>query len=459
MCYALNIIGTANSILGNYKKAIEFYEKALKAGKAIKNKNIITLSLRNKGTVFLQRSDYANAMILYNQALKVSEYSGNKKLIASLFNNIGLIYMDLKDYNESLKYLKQSLKKYREINSPKGISKLLNNIGTVYRFQGKNQKALEYYEESLKLMIKSKSGYAIAVCYNNIGMTNNNLDNTKQAADFFQKGLAINIKTGNKKGHARSLISMGNLYLKLKKDSVEAFGLLALKIAQKIGSSEEIADAAELLYKTFKRKGKEKQALEMYELKVYTMDNILSDDARLAIIRQGIKTEYEKKALEKEIEHEKQISADKLKDQKEKFSIIALFILLIFFSGMYLRINYMNNLNERNKLLHEIELLKERSLTKMISTNNALEIKDAVLNKEKIEKAVNGKLNQTDWNALNAIFKNPSITNKEIAAEISMSYEGTCSSLRKMYKLFNLKSSRNNKMTLILEATRISNEK
>ena len=119
----------------------------------------------------------------------------------------------------------------------------------------------------------------------------------------------------------------------------------------------------------------------------------------------------------------------------------------------------MNNLNERNKLLHEIELLKERSLTKMISTNNALEIKDAVLNKEKIEKAVNGKLNQTDWNALNAIFKNPSITNKEIAAEISMSYEGTCSSLRKMYKLFNLKSSRNNKMTLILEATRISNEK
>ena len=290
-------------------------------------------------------------------------------------------------------------------------------------------------------------------------MTNNNLDNTKQAADFFQKGLAINIKTGNKKGHARSLISMGNLYLKLKKDSVEAFGLLALKIAQKIGSSEEIADAAELLYKTFKRKGKEKQALEMYELKVYTMDNILSDDARLAIIRQGIKTEYEKKALEKEIEHEKQISADKLKDQKEKFSIIALFILLIFFSGMYLRINYMNNLNERNKLLHEIELLKERSLTKMISTNNALEIKDAVLNKEKIEKAVNGKLNQTDWNALNAIFKNPSITNKEIAAEISMSYEGTCSSLRKMYKLFNLKSSWNNKMTLILEATRISNEK
>jgi tetratricopeptide (TPR) repeat protein len=459
MCYALNIIGTANSILGNYAEATESYEEALKTGRSINNNNIISLSLRNKGTIFLQRSDYANAMIFYNQALKVSEKSGNKKLIASLYNNIGLIYMDLKDYKESLKYLEQSLNKYREINSPKGISKLLNNIGTIYRFQGKIQKALEYYEESLKLMRKSKSGYAIAVCYNNIGMSNNELGNKQLAADYFHRGLNINKNTGNLKGLSRSLISLGNLYLELKKDSVEEFGSLALKIAQEIGSSEEIADAAELLYNTYKGKGKEKQALRMYELQVHTMDSILSDDDRLAIIRQGIKTEYEKKALKKEIEHEKQMSAGKLKDQKEKFSIIGIFILLIFFSGMYLRIKYMNNLSERDKLFHEIELLKEKSLTKMIAANNSLEIKDVVLDKEKIEKAVSGKLNQTDWNALNVIFKNPSVTNKEIAAEISMSYEGTCSSLRKMYKLFNLKSSRNNKMTLILEATRISNEK
>ena len=59
---------------------------------------------------------------------------------------------------------------------------------------------------------------------------------------------------------------------------------------------------------------------------------------------------------------------------------------------------------------------------------------------------------------LNLILNKPSISNKEIAAEVSLSVEGVSSSLRRMYQAFEINSSSNKKITLIMKATRLSFE-
>ena len=111
---------------------------------------------------------------------------------------------------------------------------------------------------------------------------------------------------------------------------------------------------------------------------------------------------------------------------------------------------------EKSRLLQQIELIKQKSIS--ASINSDKQNPKFKLDKQKIEATINAKLNETDWKILNIIYDNPSISNREIADKVSLSLEGTSSSLRKMYRIANLKSSGNKKLALVIEVTKISGE-
>lgn len=78
------------------------------------------------------------------------------------------------------------------------------------------------------------------------------------------------------------------------------------------------------------------------------------------------------------------------------------------------------------------------------------------LDREKVNGAVDGKLNETDWSILEQLFDDASLTNPELARRVSRSREGVSSSLRKMYRLFDLPDSGNKRISLILCVAKIS---
>ena len=79
------------------------------------------------------------------------------------------------------------------------------------------------------------------------------------------------------------------------------------------------------------------------------------------------------------------------------------------------------------------------------------------LNIEKIQQRINKNLNETDQKVLNILLENPVITNKELADKVCLSIDGVGSSLRRMYDYFNIKESKYKKISLLLEAIRLSN--
>ena len=79
-------------------------------------------------------------------------------------------------------------------------------------------------------------------------------------------------------------------------------------------------------------------------------------------------------------------------------------------------------------------------------------------NREKIELAINKKLNDTDWNVLNILLKEPDISNKELAEKAFMSVDGIGSSLRRMYLYFDIKESKYKKIALITAAIKASSK-
>ena len=118
----------------------------------------------------------------------------------------------------------------------------------------------------------------------------------------------------------------------------------------------------------------------------------------------------------------------------------------------YFRSKIKKNQAKRELLLNEIERLKSNTSREIIVDSNKFE-----LNIEKIEHAINRKLNVTDWKVLKILLENPVITNKEIAEKVFMSVDGIGSSLRRMYEYFNIKESKYKKISLLLEGIKISN--
>ncbi len=80
------------------------------------------------------------------------------------------------------------------------------------------------------------------------------------------------------------------------------------------------------------------------------------------------------------------------------------------------------------------------------------------LQKEKIEVAIGSKLGASAWEILQILADNPTMGNQEIAEQIFLSVEGVSSSLRRMYTTFGVRSTRNKRIALVIEAIRLSEE-
>ena len=79
-----------------------------------------------------------------------------------------------------------------------------------------------------------------------------------------------------------------------------------------------------------------------------------------------------------------------------------------------------------------------------------------LLDRSKIQAAIDGNLNDTDWNILNVIYDDPILVTKAIAERVSLSPAGAKSSFNKMYKLFNIPDSKNKKLSLIMRVVELS---
>ena len=191
-----------------------------------------------------------------------------------------------------------------------------------------------------------------------------------------------------------------------------------------------------------------------------SMDSILHMEA-LKYIQEsnGLKSAgdlgYEKKLEEIRINYEKEIRDSQRRNENLILIFVGTITFAIFVFGFFMRNRKKSNLREKERLLQQIEDLKKKLSAQSLSTSKK-DKKSFSLDKERLEKAINSKLGESSWKILNLIFETPSISNKDIAEKVSLSVEGVSSSLRRMYQAFEINSSSNKKITLIMKATRLS---
>jgi cbb3-type cytochrome oxidase subunit 3 len=186
---------------------------------------------------------------------------------------------------------------------------------------------------------------------------------------------------------------------------------------------------------------------------VYALENT----PQLVSHKSNIKLSHEKKLEEVRSNFEKEIKDSQNRIRNIFFFLLEIFSIAIIVFWFYFSKKEKVNTAEREKLHYQIDSLKKKLAVQSVATPVSSK-KSLSLSKERIEKAINNRLGESSWMILIIIFNNPSISNKEIAEKVSLSVEGVSSSLRRMYQAFEINSSSNKKITLIMKATRLSFE-
>ena len=196
---AYNNLGLAYDSKGDYDKAIEYYQKALKINlkKPGPEHPDVARNYNNMGEAYREKGDYDKAIEYYQKSLKINL----KKLepehpdVAFNYNNLGLAYDSKGDYDKAIEYYKKSL----EINLKKlgpehpSVARGYNNLGDSCRIKGDYDEAIEYFQKALKVNLKmiGPEHPDVAVMYSNLGMTYFDKWDYDKAFEYFQKALNI----------------------------------------------------------------------------------------------------------------------------------------------------------------------------------------------------------------------------------------------------------------------------
>jgi serine phosphatase RsbU (regulator of sigma subunit)/Tfp pilus assembly protein PilF len=438
---AYNNVGVLASSHGDLPKALEYYQKSLKAQEEIKEKLGIAHSLNNIGLVYQDLGNIPMALEYYHKSLKINEEINEKKGIARTLTDIGVIYNSLGDIPKALEYFHKSLKIREEIKDRRGIATTLNNIGTVFNYQGDNTKALEYYYKSLKIdeEIKNKSGIATSLV--NIGFIYEKQLDLPKALEYYLRSLKIYEEIQHKKGIAVSLNNIGVIYdhqgdktkgleyyyksLKIKeeikdKDGIAgslnniagslmeqgmisealSFAARGMQVAKELGFPDNIKSSANTLKRIYKKQNKFKEAFAMYELETQMRDSINNAATKKASIKKQFQYQYEKKAAADSVKNGEEqkvknalLAAQKAQLKQEKTKSYALYgglALVLVFSGFMVNRFRVTNKQKQIIELKEIETQKQNIVItqqKHLVEEKHKEITDSINYAERIQRS------------------------------------------------------------------------
>jgi tetratricopeptide (TPR) repeat protein len=392
---ALNNLGVYYDNQNNYEKAKESYSESLKIKHTLGDLKGTAIILGNLGFIYKNIGNIPKALDHFSQSLKIQEKIGDKPGLAINLINTGAIYQTLGDNTKALEYYEKSLIIEEAMGNKEGIINALVNIGSLMSEQRNFSKAKEFLERSLKLSLELDHKNGITSSLNNLGNLAYYKGNLSEALEYFFKSLKIKEEVGDQLGTINVLHNIGRIYytkgelIKAQQNASKAF-----EIARDLGYPKKIESSAKLLKDIYKKTGKYKEALEMFELQIKMKDSINNEYSRKAVIKTQLKYEYEKQAAADSVEHAKESEIKNVLLQKQTAEIkakrnqqYALFgglgLVIIFAGFMYNRFK----ITQKQKVIIESqkEIVEEQ---KKLVEEKQKEILDSIHYAKRIQTAL-----------------------------------------------------------------------
>lgn len=137
--------------MGQFDKAQQTYERALKISKEVDGQRAIGVILSRLGKLALMRNDLAKAKQRYREALATFRRLGEPQVEGVVWHQLGLVAEKSEDWDEAERCYRESLKLEEQISDAKGIAETYNQLANVAKGAGRLHDAEHWYLRTIKL--------------------------------------------------------------------------------------------------------------------------------------------------------------------------------------------------------------------------------------------------------------------------------------------------------------------
>lgn len=262
----LHNLGLAYANLGDYQKAIEYYERALMINREIGERRGEEAAIGNLGNAYAALGDLRKANELYEQALVIAREIGDRREEGNALGSLGLTYADLGNVRKAIEFFEQALVIYREIGDRRGEGKALGNLGLSYSALGNASKAIEFYEQSLTIAREIGDRGSEGISLGNLGLAYGDLADVHKANEFYEQALVIAREIGDRRGEGNALGNLGLAYFAQEdiRKAIEFFEQ-ALVIHREIGDRRGEGNALGNLGLAYLAQKDTRKAIEFFE--------------------------------------------------------------------------------------------------------------------------------------------------------------------------------------------------
>ena len=151
MIQFLNLLGIANSQLGNYENAIKYYLKALELSEKDQDLKSISMILNNLSgiNIFLGSFEEGNA---YNQrGIEIAKKRNDKNALISLYINSAGIHFEMGEFREQIPPLEEALALCLDLKDKKGEAMVYANLADVYLTLEDYDMCIEYADKAIQI--------------------------------------------------------------------------------------------------------------------------------------------------------------------------------------------------------------------------------------------------------------------------------------------------------------------
>ncbi|GAB5565184.1 MAG: hypothetical protein Wins2KO_22470 [Winogradskyella sp.] len=304
-------------------KALKYFNASYKKALNQKNYNIAINLLYYKSSIEYKKGAYEESErtlvkgLSHIGQMNATPYS--RSLTKSYYNLLGLIYIEKFDKNKAIELYNKTLE-FAE--SEEDIIKVYNNLSLVYKNHNEYANAKDELLRAYILLPKISDALLKATIYDNLGYIYSKIDKVN-GLSLMQKALSIR---NSKQDKIKVYTSYNHLskYFYGVSDTIKAveYAIKNYKLANELSSPSFRLDALSLLVDL-----KKHEFIEEFKFLSDSIYKVEKQDLSKYMLVKYDYSEYERKALESQLEKEKQ----------ESRAIIAILIaLFILFTSLFL---------------------------------------------------------------------------------------------------------------------------
>jgi len=177
---------------GEWTRALELFEDALKAAEGKKRPRLIAEIKRYIGNIKIRKGDFDGAESDFREAEAISKRIFDSKGMVEAINGLGSVEWRRGNYQKAIKYLEDVKNRGEELKDFKLIGSAYMGLANTYDEMGMQDKGIYYSKLALNALKRIGDRKGMVTIYNNLGVTyarrgdmNGDVEDYKISAEYY----------------------------------------------------------------------------------------------------------------------------------------------------------------------------------------------------------------------------------------------------------------------------------